>query len=57
MEYTTKMEEDGKAVIEVNGGDLGRLPVENVETIEQLREALEKVEAELKQQERRSEEL
>ncbi|WEL19575.1 hypothetical protein [Candidatus Nanohalococcus occultus] len=57
MEYTTKMEEDGKAVIEVNGGDLGRITIENLETIEQLREALEKVEMELMEKERRGEEL
>ncbi|MFB6144208.1 MAG: hypothetical protein ABEJ98_02755 [Candidatus Nanohaloarchaea archaeon] len=48
---------DGKVVIEVNGGDLGRLPIENLSTVEQLREALEKVEAHLKEVKRRQEEL
>lgn len=56
MKYTTEMKDD-KAVIEVNGGDLGRLPIENMETVEQLREALEKVELELMEKERRGEEL
>jgi len=56
LEYSVKMK-DGKAVIEVNGGDLGRLPVENMSTVEQLREALNEVEEELKDAERRGEEL
>lgn len=56
MKYTTKID-DNKAVIEVNDGDLGRIPIENLETVEQLREALEKVEMELMEQERRGEEL
>ncbi len=49
--------DDGKIVIEVNDGDLGRLPIEDLKTVEQLREALEKVEAHLKEMERRQEEL
>lgn len=48
---------DGKAVIKVNDGDLGRLPIENRDTVEELREALEKVEGFLKNIERRQEEL
>lgn len=48
---------DGKVVIEINGGDLGRLPIENLETVNRLREALDKVEAHLKEVERRQEEL
>ena len=56
LEYSVKMK-DGKAVIEVNGGDLGRLPVEDLDTVEQLREALNEVEEELKEVERRGEEL
>lgn len=48
---------DGKVIIEVNGGDLGRLPIENLETVYKLREALEKVESHLKEVERRKEEL
>ena len=56
LEYSIKMK-DGKAVIEVNGGDLGRIPIENTDTIEQLREALDKVELEFQEAERRGEEL
>ncbi|WEL23982.1 hypothetical protein [Candidatus Nanohalovita haloferacivicina] len=56
LEYTVKMK-DGKAVIEVNDGDLGRLPVEDLDTVEQLREALEKIEMEFQEAERRGEEL
>lgn len=48
---------DGKAVILVNDGDLGRMTIENLETVEQLREALEKVEGFFKNLERRQEEL
>lgn len=56
LEYSVKMKK-GKAYIEVNGGDLGRLPVEDLETVEKLRESLEIVEEELKEVERRKEEL
>lgn len=56
LEYSVGME-DGKAMIKVNGGELGRLPIENLETVEQLREALEKVEASLKEVRRRQESL
>jgi bifunctional DNA-binding transcriptional regulator/antitoxin component of YhaV-PrlF toxin-antitoxin module len=56
LEFTVKTD-DGKALIEINEGDLGRLPIENVETVEELREALEKVEMHLKEMERRKEEL
>lgn len=49
--------ENGKVVIELNQGDLGRLPIENLETVRQLREALDRVESHLKQKERRQEEL
>ena len=48
---------NGKVVIEINNGDLGRLPIENLDTVYKLREALEKVEAHLKEVERRQEEL
>lgn len=48
---------DSKVVIYLNDGDLGRLPIENLHTVERLREALERVEAELKESERRKEEL
>lgn len=48
---------DGKAVIEINNGNLGRLPIENLDTVDQLREALDKVEMHLREAERRKEEL
>lgn len=50
-------EKDGKAVIELNGGDLGRLPIENLETVEELRKALDTVEKMLEEKNRRQEEL
>lgn len=50
-------EKDGKFFIEVNGGDLGRLPIESTDAIEDLREALELVEEEFAEKERRKEEL
>lgn len=56
LKYTVKME-DGKAVIEQNENDLGRLTIESLDAVENLREALEKVEAELKEAKRRQEEL
>lgn len=56
LKYSVDME-NGKAVISVNDGDLGRLPVEDIKTIEKLRESLEKIEAEMKEAERRNEEL
>ncbi|MFB6191395.1 MAG: hypothetical protein ABEJ07_02055 [Candidatus Nanohaloarchaea archaeon] len=56
LDYEIKTH-DGKVVIEVNGGDLGRLPIENMETVRQLREALLEVEAHFKEVQRRSEEL
>lgn len=49
--------EDGKVTIEINDGDLGRLPIEDLETVEELREALDRVESRLKEIERRGEEL
>lgn len=56
LNYTVKME-DGKAVIELNENDLGRITVESLEAVEELRNALDKVEAELKEAKRRGEEL
>ena len=50
-------EKNGKFFIEVNEGDLGRLPIESVEAIEELREALDLLEEEFAEKERRSEEL
>ena len=56
LNYTVKME-DGKAVIELNENDLGRITVESLEAVEELRNALDRIEAELKEAERRGEEL
>jgi len=57
LNYQVKTTDDGKVVIDLNENDLGRLPVENLETIEQLREALDKAEAYFKEAERRKEEF
>jgi len=48
---------DGKVIIEVNNSDLGRLVVEDQETIEELREGLDKAEIFFKEASRRKEEL
>ena len=56
LEYTVKVE-DGNAIIDINNSDLGRLRIESLEAVEEIREALDKVEAELKEVERRQEEL
>ncbi|AOV94390.1 hypothetical protein AQV86_00515 [Nanohaloarchaea archaeon SG9] len=50
-------EKNGKAVIDINDGDLGRLPMENLRTVEELREGLDRAEEFFKEQERRKEEL
>ncbi|MFB6115612.1 MAG: hypothetical protein ABEK04_04915 [Candidatus Nanohalobium sp.] len=50
-------EKDGKVVVDINHGDLGRLPVENLRMVEELREGLERAEEFFKEQERRKEEL
>lgn len=57
LEFSVEKEDDGKVVIQINQGDLGRLPIEDMDTVEHLREALEKVEMELMEKERRQEEL
>lgn len=56
MEFTVT-EKGEKAVIEINGGDLGRLPVEDLETVEELRNALDKIEMFIEAKQRRKEEL
>lgn len=56
LEFTVKTD-DGKAVISINDGDLGRLPIENLETVEELRNALNEIEGFLEEVERRKEEL
>ncbi|QGA81020.1 hypothetical protein [Candidatus Nanohalobium constans] len=50
-------EKDEKAVIEINGGDLGRLPIENLKTIDELRNALDEIERVIEEKERRKEDL
>lgn len=56
LDYSMKTE-DGKIVIELNENDLGRLPIENMETVEKLREALDRAEEFFIEQKRRGEEL
>jgi hypothetical protein len=56
LNFTVKTDE-GKAIIEINGGDLGRLPIENLETVQRLREGLQKIEEYLEELERKKEEL
>ena len=56
LEYTTKAE-NGKIVIEINDNDLGRLTIENLETVEKLRESLDKAEEFFIESERRQEEF
>lgn len=56
LEYTVKIK-DGDAIIDINNNNLGRLKIESLEAVEEIREALDKVEAELKEVERRKEEL
>ena len=51
------IEKEGKFYIEVNGGDLGRLPIESMDAVEELRESLDLIEEELDERERRNEEL
>lgn len=51
------IQKEGRFYIEVNDGDLGRLPIESTDAVEELREALERVEEELAERERRKEEL
>lgn len=56
LEFTVKTD-DGKAVVAINDGDLGRLPIEDLETVEELRNGLDEVEKFLEEVERRKEEL
>jgi hypothetical protein len=56
LNYKMKTDE-GKIVIELNENDLGRLPIENMETVEELREALDQAEEFFIEQKRRGEEL
>jgi len=56
LEFTVKTD-GGKAVVAINDGDLGRLPIEDLDTVEELRNALNEVEEFLEETERRKEEL
>lgn len=56
LEFTVE-EKDGKAVIEINDGDLGWLPIEDLETVEELRNSLDIVEKVLEEINRRQEEF
>ena len=51
------IEKGGKFYIEVNGGDLGRLPIESMDAVEELRESLNMLEEEFDEKERRKEKL
>jgi|APHM01.1.fsa_nt_gi hypothetical protein len=56
LDYTTTQEED-KVVVSLNDDDLGRLPIENLETVEKLREALNHAEESIKDMNRSKETL
>ena len=56
LEYVAKSK-DGKAIIEVNKGDLGRLPIESLKAVEELREMLNEIEEFIVESNRRKEEL
>jgi hypothetical protein len=56
LEFTV-LDKDGKVVIEINGGDLGRLPIESLKTVEELRNALDRIERVLEEKKRRQEEF
>lgn len=49
--------DEGRAVITVNEGDLGRLVIEDIDTVEELRKGLDEVEKFLEEHKRRQEEL
>ncbi|MFO7793624.1 MAG: hypothetical protein R6V35_01475 [Candidatus Nanohaloarchaea archaeon] len=51
------IQKEGKFYIEVNGGDLGRLPIESMDAVEELRESLNLLEEKFDEKERRKEEL
>lgn len=56
MEFSVE-EKDGKAIIEVNDGGLGRLSIESLEAVDELRHALDIVEKVIEERNRRQEEL
>lgn len=56
LKYKTTKEEE-KVVMSLNDNDLGRLPIENLETVERLREALDRAEESIKEMNRTKETL
>ncbi|MFB6145652.1 MAG: hypothetical protein ABEJ99_04060 [Candidatus Nanohaloarchaea archaeon] len=48
---------DDRIIISINDGDLGRLPIEDIDAVDHLREALDKIEQDFKEAQRRKEEL
>ncbi len=56
LEYSVSRS-DKRFYIEVKDGELGRIPVENQETVENLINLLEKLRQEMKEQVRQREEL
>lgn len=56
LKYSVR-EKDGNYFIEVNDGELGSLRVENLETVNELRNILDNIENEIKERNRQKEEL
>ena len=56
MEFKVE-EKDGKAIIEVNDGSLGRLTIESLDAVNELRNALDIVEKVIEERNRRQEEF
>lgn len=56
INYSIK-KKDGKIVIEQNQGDLGRVTLESRESVEKLRESLDKAEEYFVEMDRRKEDL
>jgi hypothetical protein len=50
-------EKDDKVIVDINGGDLGRLPIESLKTVEELRNSLDRIEKVLEEKKRRQEEF
>lgn len=56
MTYRFKAK-NGKVILDINDGDLGRITMENLRAVEELNEGLERVEEFFKEQKRHNEEL
>lgn len=56
LNYVAK-KKDGKVVIEVNEGDLGRLTIESLDAVEELKDMLDDVEEFIRESNRKKEEL